>query len=294
MAKRAEPPADQAASVPEYDPALNIYQRLRLCMCEVQYVQKTRSKGIPFSFASHDDVTALCRPAFIRHGVFVSATVVGWSGSTAAVKNKQGDEKIQHTVEIDLEVSFINVDDPKDRHTVKSLGYGIDHADKGPGKGISYAFKYAMLKVLLLETGDDPERDKNNRAPAANGGTGAGADEPPPPEIKEIVNALKVMTQSDDTAILSAELVRLTKSKTFDGWSSLVALSKSEKGLNIAVHTIRKALEQWKTEHDEHDPNVDEPEFEHDKASPGYGTPGFDFDKADADQRSHADTEEGK
>jgi hypothetical protein len=40
------------------------------------------------------------------------------------------------------------------------LLYGIDDSDKGPGKAISYAVKYALLKALGLETGDDPDEDQ--------------------------------------------------------------------------------------------------------------------------------------
>ena len=33
----------------------------------------------------------------------------------------------------------------------------MDNADKAPGKAISYAFKYALLKTFALETGEDEE-----------------------------------------------------------------------------------------------------------------------------------------
>ncbi len=50
-------------------------------------------------------------------------------------------------------------------------GYGVDgggfdrdgkekpQGDKGPGKAISYAFKYACLKLFCLETGEDADND---------------------------------------------------------------------------------------------------------------------------------------
>jgi hypothetical protein len=44
------------------------------------------------------------------------------------------------------------------------MGYGVDPQDKGPGKAISYGVKYALLKVLGLETGDDPDEVQDNRA----------------------------------------------------------------------------------------------------------------------------------
>ena len=58
-----------------------------------------------------------------------------------------------------MQVAFVNVDKPEDRVEVEFFGYGIDPQDKGPGKAMSYAVKYALLKVFSLETGDDPERD---------------------------------------------------------------------------------------------------------------------------------------
>ena len=42
-------------------------------------------------------------------------------------------------------------------------GYGIDPADKGIGKAISYSFKYALLKTFCLETGDDPDQDQSSK-----------------------------------------------------------------------------------------------------------------------------------
>jgi hypothetical protein len=42
-----------------------------------------------------------------------------------------------------------------------SFGYGIDDQDKGAGKAMSYAVKYALLKTLGLETGDDPDENQD-------------------------------------------------------------------------------------------------------------------------------------
>jgi len=60
-----------------------------------------------------------------------------------------------------LNVTFVNSEAPNDSFTVKYPGYGVDGGDKGPGKAISYAFKYALLKTFCLETGDDPDQDAN-------------------------------------------------------------------------------------------------------------------------------------
>ena len=59
-------------------------------------------------------------------------------------------------------VRFANVDEPTDFIDVPSFGYGVDPQDKGPGKAMSYAVKYALLKALGLETGDDADHDNVN------------------------------------------------------------------------------------------------------------------------------------
>jgi hypothetical protein len=56
-----------------------------------------------------------------------------------------------------FDVRFENIDDRSDFIDVATFGYGVDPQDKGPGKAMSYGVKYALLKVLGLETGDDPD-----------------------------------------------------------------------------------------------------------------------------------------
>jgi hypothetical protein len=69
-----------------------------------------------------------------------------------------------------MTVRFVNIDEPADWIDVQSFGYGIDESDKGPGKAMSYAVKYALLKALGMETGDDPdlEQDTTFRTPGGN------------------------------------------------------------------------------------------------------------------------------
>ena len=125
----------------------NIYQRLHAVMDEVKYVQKEDKKvNNQYSFVSHDAVTAAIRPSLIKHRVIAIPQEIVCKQST-------------NRTEVLLNVTFINIDNPDDRISVPSVGYGIDQQDKGPGKAISYAVKYALLKGLSLETGDDPERD---------------------------------------------------------------------------------------------------------------------------------------
>ena len=63
-----------------------------------------------------------------------------------------------------MKIKFTNCDDPADFIEVDYPGFGIDQGDKGPGKALSYAFKYALLKTFCLETGEqDPEYVANSK-----------------------------------------------------------------------------------------------------------------------------------
>jgi hypothetical protein len=132
--------------------SLNIAQRLNAVMAEVDYVQKERPKqGMQYSYVSHDAVTKLVRPILQAHGIvyYPRDLHVQQSGNrTEAV----------------FTVRFENVDDRSDYIDVATFGYGVDGQDKGPGKAMSYGVKYALLKALGLETGDDPEKDQGPEA----------------------------------------------------------------------------------------------------------------------------------
>ncbi|WP_161539674.1 ERF family protein [Paramagnetospirillum kuznetsovii] len=125
---------------------LNIHQRLHAAMQEVTYVQKEKKNGMNYTIVSHDAVTAKVRPVLVKHGVVYYPVDL--------VPAQDGNR-----TEVIMKVRFANIDDPSDFIDVPSMGYGIDSQDKGPGKAISYAVKYALLKALGLETGDDADHD---------------------------------------------------------------------------------------------------------------------------------------
>jgi predicted RNA-binding protein len=133
----------------------NLYQRLSAIMKDVAYVQKEDKKvNNQYTFVSHDAVTAKIRPALVEHGVVPIVSVKSF---------KQDGNR----TEVTLTVIFVNIDKPSEFVEIEAFGFGIDPQDKGPGKAISYAFKYAILKMFCLETGDDPEQDNIDHKPTA-------------------------------------------------------------------------------------------------------------------------------
>lgn len=132
---------------------LNIHQRINAVMKNLSYVQKEEKKvNNQYKFVSHDAVTAAVHPHLVEHGITAIPTVLSHS--------QEGNR-----TEVDVRVTFTNMDDPTDTVICDYFGYGVDPQDKGPGKAFSYAKKYAFLQVFCLETGDDPERDNIDHIP---------------------------------------------------------------------------------------------------------------------------------
>lgn len=126
--------------------AKNIHQRLAEVMGKVSYIQKERKQGMKYTIVSHDKVTALLRPVFLECGIVYYPVRCAHSHNG-------------NRAECGMTVRFVNIDKPDDFFDVETFGYGVDTQDKGPGKAMSYAVKYALLKATGLETGDDPDHE---------------------------------------------------------------------------------------------------------------------------------------
>ena len=140
--------AQEDGSLKPLHDSRNIFQRLHAVMGEVDYVQKEKKAGMRYSIVSHDAVTAKVRPLLHKHGIiyFIDSLEYQQDGNRTQCK---------------IVVTFANIDDQNDTLSAESFGYGVDDQDKGPGKAMSYAIKYALLKTLGLETGDDPDNDQD-------------------------------------------------------------------------------------------------------------------------------------
>ena len=149
--------ADEAVTEDEgRDKSANIYQRIHAVMVAVGgFIEKDASanmkkkdggQGPKFDYITHDAVTAHIRKSCLRHGIIVVPNVVEHANNG-------------NRVELKVDTDFINVDNPSERVSVRTLGYGADGTDKGPGKAMSYAVKYAYLKTFMLNSADDVGTD---------------------------------------------------------------------------------------------------------------------------------------
>lgn len=138
---------------------LNIYQRINAVMKEVKYVQKdAQVQG--YKAVTHDNVTAVLRESMVKHGIVTRVEQI--KGDIVKEWETKSGSKFHRYVG-DYGVSFVNIDNPGDCLTVTAQAHADDNADKAPGKAMSYATKYAMLKTFGLETGENEEGRYNEK-----------------------------------------------------------------------------------------------------------------------------------
>lgn len=130
---------------------LNIYQRINAVMKKVDYLKKdTKVQG--YTALTHDAVTAAVRAHFLEIGIVLVVSQVH-----GVLQEKENPQAKMRMYDAKYEMSFVNIDSPDDKITMTVNSNAADNGDKAPGKAMSYAVKYALLKLLMIETGDNDE-----------------------------------------------------------------------------------------------------------------------------------------
>jgi hypothetical protein len=71
--------------------------------------------------------------------------------------NVDGTQAKQARYDATYDFHVINADQPEETIIIRIEAHAMDNADKAPGKALSYAKKYALLKLFEIETGEDEE-----------------------------------------------------------------------------------------------------------------------------------------
>ena len=144
----------------------NIFQRVAAITEELGVVAKNLSvsagKG-SYKAVSERDVIDAVKPLETKYRVYSYASdrVILESETLETEKNYQGNISKSTTffTRMQTTFTFINIDNPEDRYTTIVFSEGIDPGDKGSGKAMTYADKYALMKAYKISTGDDPDQN---------------------------------------------------------------------------------------------------------------------------------------
>jgi hypothetical protein len=139
----------------------NIFQRMSMITQEITAVAKNLSVGTgknQYKAVGEPDVLAAVRPVEAKHGVYsypISREIV--ESGTLEKENQYG-KTIQNYMRIKVVYRFLCIDNPASHMDIESFGDGVDAQDKAPGKAMTYADKYALMKAYKIITGDDPDQ----------------------------------------------------------------------------------------------------------------------------------------
>ena len=141
----------------------NIFYRMSKITEEISVVAKNLSVGYgknSYKAVGEADVLAAVKPIEAKHGVYsypVSREII--DSGVLTTSGYDGKEKNQMYMRIKTVYRFLCIDNPDSFIDIESFADGVDSQDKAPGKAMTYADKYALLKAYKIITGDDPDQN---------------------------------------------------------------------------------------------------------------------------------------
>ena len=144
----------------------NIFMKMAAITAELQTVAKNLNVatggGKSYKAVSERDVIDAVKPIEAKHGVYsypASREVLESQTLESETEyNGKVSKKTTFFTRIKTVYRFVNVDDPEDYIETTTFAEGIDPQDKGSGKAMTYADKYALMKAYKISTGDDPDQ----------------------------------------------------------------------------------------------------------------------------------------
>lgn len=145
---------------------LNIFQRVAAITAELGTVAKnlnvSAGKG-SYKAVSERDIIDAVKPLEAKYRVYSypSNRMILESETLETEKTYNGNTSKSTTffTRVQTEYTFVNIDKPEEKFTTIVFSEGIDPGDKGSGKAMTYADKYAVMKAYKISTGDDPDQE---------------------------------------------------------------------------------------------------------------------------------------
>ena len=159
---------------------MNIFQKMSAVTNELQTVAKnlTVSTGGKNSYkaVSERDIIDAVKPLEIKHGIYsypFDRQIIE-SQTLESESEYQGKvtKKTTFFSRIKTTYRFVNVDKPDEYIDMVTFAEGIDPQDKGSGKAMTYADKYALMKAYKISTGDDPDQTASEETHYSNARAG--------------------------------------------------------------------------------------------------------------------------
>lgn len=195
--------------------SLNLYQRLARIMAAVGYVQKDGTNSFhKYKYASEAAILDKLRVACVDHGVMILPSVTSQTSMQAVAR--EGKDYPGDIAVVEVTYQLINIDTPSDTFTVKSMGYGQDKGDKGIYKALTGAYKYFALKTFQISTGDDPEKEHEQKVNDKKRGAAKEPLTPKPPVMNKPVYWYNIGEKAPVTLVEKLEKAGCVEYKMFE------------------------------------------------------------------------------
>ena len=146
---------------------LNIYEKMSSITTEMAVIEKKlqveMNKTKSYKAVSERDVLDNVKPLEEKYRVYSYPLKREIIDKDTLVKESEYNGNITKTNTLFMRLNtiyrFVNMDKPEEFIDIDTYGDGLDTGDKAPGKAMTYADKYALMKAYKISTGDDPDKD---------------------------------------------------------------------------------------------------------------------------------------
>lgn len=138
--------------------SMNLFEKLLNITNELTAVAKNLNVGYgqnSYKAVGEADVIAAVKPLEFKYQVY------SYPLSRSIIVDKETTTKNGGTnqfIRIETVYRFVNVNKTEEFIDITTFGDGVDTSDKSPGKAMTYADKYALLKAYKIITGEDPDQ----------------------------------------------------------------------------------------------------------------------------------------
>ena len=209
---------------------LNIYQKMCLATNKIQRVAKKLKVGegtkSEYKAVKEGDVLNAVKPIEVELGIYsypVERKLL--KEERVTFKNKYGETE-NFVIRLETTYRFVNIDKPDEFIDIKTYGDGVDSQDKAPGKAMTYADKYALLKAYKIETGEDLDKEPSGEIKISE------AEQELILIYMEKVNILAIETMTDFEEIKKHFKVKSTSEMTLQQLRECVKILEIKKNKN--------------------------------------------------------------
>lgn len=140
---------------------MNIYEKLSAITVELQTVAKNltvqTSTKSAYKAVSERDILDAVKPIEAKYKVYSYPCDREVIESNLLESENQNGKKTTLMTRIKTVYRFVNIEKPDEYVETTVFSEGMDAQDKGAGKAMTYADKYALMKAYKISTGDDPD-----------------------------------------------------------------------------------------------------------------------------------------